>query len=185
MSKDIIIGLLIGFVLSLIGFYIKDKISMIMRRKKLEKNLLKEFKFNEFFLTELLNNLKDMLSKIEILTTVKNNLKSLLSLKETLTVKGEIITTAHENYRRFFLEQYFKQGIHFEKLDEKDICKLDRILLFMSYKHKIYIADKLEQWRKGKLEKGDKEIKKIIEEEIEMISEFIEDIKKIKQKLVS
>ena len=150
-------------------FYISRIFTKFFERKKLEKSLINEFELNELFLNNLLRELEHL---------------EYLSFRNIARNDKPFSAPVYTNYRRFFTETYFKDGVLYEKLRPIDIRKLDKILNVMNVEHHNYINEKFNEWQScdGDVN-GDKSFRIVLENEISQISQFIKDIRDVREKI--
>lgn len=159
------IGALLGFILSIFLFYLTRRWSKNAQKKSLEKNLIKEFEFNEHYLQKILKDLNKAIEKI------------------TVNDKGVFYYIKYISYQRLFTQDYFRQGFLYEKLNPDDINLLDTILSRMTQIHEDYINVSIKKWKENDL--SQKQILNILAFERDSIDKFIKDIGGIKQKILS
>ncbi len=158
-----------AFFLALFLFYGVKYISLNLEKKSLKRNVIAEFELNELLLKNLLRELEH-LEYLTFRNIAKNNRK---------------IQAIHIiNFRRFFTEAYLEKGFVYEKLNPIDIVKLDRILNSMNVEHQRYINSMINEWENSRTEeKSDRRLRTIIENEVSMISEFIKDMRNVRETL--
>lgn len=165
----IFFSMLLSFVFAVVLFYLSKYATMRVDKVKLEGNLLNEFELNELFLKNLLRELEHL---------------EYLSFRNIANNSKPISTPSLANYRRFFVEMYFKKGYLFEKLTPVDINKIDRIMNIMNFEHQDFLNNEIWKWKNGSSnEGGDKRFRDILESEREMVSQFIKDIRAIREKI--
>lgn len=157
------IGALFGFLFSIALFYITTIIFRKRQRRILEKNVIKEFEFNEDYLKRLQQELGKVIEKISLDDkTIFNYLK-------------------YTSYASLFIKAYFGEGLLFEKLEPEDILALDAIISYMEKPAEDFIGDAIHEWNEGSFDKG--MISKLITLERDRIEQYIKDIRKIRKKL--
>jgi len=159
------IGALFGFVFSIFLFYLTQRLSKNAQKKSLEKNLVKEFEFNEHYLRKILDDLKKTIEKI------------------TVNDKNVFYFFNYISYQRLFTQTYFQQGYLYDKLEPDDINLIDTILNRISLGGQAYINNSIQQWKDGYLNQP--QILNIIGFERDSIEKYIKDIGQIKQKIVN
>jgi len=166
---SIFVPAFLAFSLALFLFYGAKYVSLNLEKKSVKRNVISEFELNELLLKNLLRELEH-LEYLTFRNIVNNNRK---------------IQTIHIiNFRRFFTEAYLKKGFVYEKLNPVDIVKLDRILNTMNIEHQRYINSMISEWKSTKTdEKRDKKLRAVVENEVSMISEFIKDMRYIRETL--
>lgn len=166
---SIFLPALLAFIFSIILFYLTKLVSNTLEKRRLEGNLINEFELNALLLKNLLRELEHL---------------EYLSFRNIAKNDKPITTPVYTNYRRFFTETFFMKWFLYEKLEPNDINKIDRILNAMNIEHQNYIRDKIAEWKTGDGGvDGDKKFRIILEDERNMISQFIRDIRQIKEKL--
>ena len=158
------IGVFSGFIFSIFLFYLTNRWSKKTQKKSLEKNLVKEFEFNEHYLQKILENLKKGIEKV------------------TVNDKNVFYYFNYVSYQRLFTQSYFQQGFLYEKLDPDDINLLDTILSRMTYGGECYINNSIQNWKEDIL--NQQQILNILAFERDSLEKFIKDIYRIKQKIV-
>ena len=158
------IGAFLGFVFSICLFYLTNKWSKKTQRKSLEKNLIKEFEFNEHYLQKILEDLKKAIEKI------------------TVNDKNVFYYFNYVSFQRLFTQTYFQQGFLYGKLDPDDINLLDTILSRMTQGGEYYINNSIQKWKEANL--NQQQILSILSFERDSIEKFIKDINRIKQKIL-
>jgi len=159
------IGVILGFIFSIFLFYLTQRWTKKTQKKSLEKNLVKEFEFNEHYLRKILEDIKKTIEKI------------------TVNDKNVFYFFNYISYQRLFAQAYFQQGYLYEKLEPDDINLIDTILSRMSLGGQAYINNSIQQWKGGYL--NQQQILNIVGFERDSIEKYIEDIGQIKQKIVS
>ena len=159
------IGALLGFIFSIFLFYLTSRWSKNAQKKSTEKNLIKEFEFNEHYLQKVLADIKKAIEKI------------------TVNDKNVFYYFNYKSYQRLFVQSYFQQGFLYEKLDPDDINLLDTILSRMTQGGEYYINNSIQRWKEDHL--NQQQILNILAFERDSIEKFIKDIRRIKQKIVT
>ena len=158
------IGAFLGFIFSICLFYLTNKWSKKSQRKSLEKNLIKEFEFNEHYLQKILEDLKKAIEKI------------------TVNDKNVFYYFNYVSFQRLFTQTYFQQGFLYGKLDPDDINLLDTILSRMTQGGEYYINNSIQKWKEANL--NQQQILSILSFERDSIEKFIKDIDRIKKKIL-
>lgn len=158
------IGAILGFIFSICLFSLTSKWTKKDQKKSLEKNLIREFEFNEHYLQKILEDLKKTIEKI------------------TVNDKNVFYYFNYISYQRLFAQTYFQQGFLYDKLDPDDINLLDTILTRMSQGGEQYINNSIRMWKEDNL--NQQQILNILAFERDSVEKFIKDIGRIKQKII-
>jgi hypothetical protein len=158
-----------AFLFAILIFFLSRFVIKYFERKRLQKNLINEFELNELFLHNLLRELEHL---------------EYLSFRNIARNEKKVSAPVYTNYRRFFTEAYFKDGVLYEKLRPVDIRKLDKILTVMSVDHHNYVTEKFNEWQacNGDVN-GDMSFRNVLENEIAQISQFVKDVREIREKI--
>src|SRR3989338_9138279 len=160
-----LIGALLGFIFSICLFYFQNKWSKKAEKESLEKNLVKEFEFNEHYLQKVLDEIKKVIEKI------------------TVDDRAVYYFFNYLRYQRLLIQTYFQQGYLYEKLDPEDISVLDTVLTHMGQVNEYYLNNSIQRWKEGTIDQ--KEILGIMAFERDTVEKYIKDLHKIKQKIVT
>ncbi|TKJ44694.1 hypothetical protein CEE35_07045 [Candidatus Aerophobetes bacterium Ae_b3b] len=158
-------GVGLGFVFSIFLFYLTNRWGRNTRRKLLEKNVVKEFEFNEKYLEEVVKKLEEAIQDI------------------TVGDKTRFYYFNYRSYQRLFTNAYFMQNFLYEKLNPNDTYKLDLILNRMTIPGEQFMTSLMDKWNSSQI--GQQEALKFARLERDSMKSFIKDIGKIKQKIVS
>lgn len=159
------IGALLGFVLSIALFYLTSRWSKKSREEELEKSLIKELEYNGYYLEERLKELKKSIERV------------------SADDKTAFPFFDYTGYQRVFLQEYFKQGFLWKKLDLKSISRLDTILNHMNIGISMYLNKSIEDWRNGAATK--QETSGVLTFERDTLEGYLEDITQVKQRITS
>lgn len=159
------IGVILGFIFSIVLFYLTQRWTKSTKKKSLEKNLVKEFEFNDRYLKKILDDLKKAIEKI------------------TVNDKNVFYYFNYVNYQRLFINSYFQEGYLYEKLEPDDINLIDTILSRMSLGGQYYVNNSIQMWKNGGI--NQQQILNIVGFERDSIEKYIKDIGGLKQKIVS
>jgi hypothetical protein len=157
------IGAFLAFIFSICLFYLTTHLQKKSQRASLEKNLIREFEFNEQYLAKLLSELNKAIEKI------------------TVNDHNVYFLGKYEGFQRLFIQFYFQQGFLYEKLTSEDINLLDTILNHMAIATGQYIYNQISSWKSGQLNQS--QILGIVAFERDTIESYIGNLGKLKQKL--
>ena len=157
------IGALLGFVFSIFLFYLTNRWTKKREKESLEKNLVKEFEFNEHYLQKVLESLKKAIEKM------------------TVNDKEVFYYFNYIGYQRLFIQTYFQQGFLYEKLDPEDINLLDTILNHMGTGIESYINNSMQRWKEDTIDQ--KDILRIMTFERDTIEKYIKEAHRMRQKI--
>lgn len=158
-------GVGLGFVFSIFLFYLTNRWGRNTRRKLLEKNVAKEFEFNEKYLGEVMKKLDEAIQDI------------------TIGDKTRFYYFNYRSYQRLFTNAYFMQDFLYEKLNPDDTYKLDLILTRMTNAGEQFIIGLMGKWKSSQIDQ--QEALKFARLECNSMKSFIKDIGKMRQKIVS
>jgi len=158
------IAVLFGFIFSIFLFYLTGKWAKRAQKKSLEKNLIKEFEFNNEYLKKIIADLNKVIEKI------------------TVNDKEVFIFFNYLNYQRLFISTYFQQGYLYEKLEPAEINIIDAILNQMSVTGQNYINNSIESWKGGQLSQA--QIMKILGFERDYIETNIRSLAGMEKKII-
>ena len=157
-------GALLGFIFSIVLFYITNKLNANKNKKTLESNLIKELEYNLAFLKRLISDLNKC---IEIVSADDRNI---------------FLFFDYKYYQRLFLLRYFQEGYLYEKFDADDISHLDIILNHMSVFGANYINDRIKWWINNEIIK--KEINQALMFERDNLKKYEKQLEIVKTKIV-
>ena len=158
------IGVLFGFIFSIFLFYLTGKWSKRAQKKSLEKNLIKEFEFNNHYLKRIFDDLNKVIEKIAV------------------NDKNVFIFFNYISYQRLFITTYFQQGYLYEKLEPAEINLIDTILSRMSTGGQNYINNSIQTWKDGHLNQA--QISSILGFERDSIKKHIYSLDSMKKKVI-
>ena len=161
---SIFLAVLLGFIFSIILFYLTNKWNRKAQKKSLEKNLIKEFEFNEKYLQGIVKKLSEAIEDI----TIEN--------------RSKYYYFSYKSYQRLFTIVYFKQEFVYEKLDPNDTYRLDLILNRMTLGGEQFMNDLMQKWKENRI--NQQQALGFTRLERNSIEQFIKDIGKIKQKII-
>ncbi len=159
------VGVALGFVFSIILFYLTNRWSRNARKKSLEGNLVKEFVFNEKYLQDLIKKLDAALQDI----TVEN--------------RNAYHYFRYRSYQQLFTTTYLSQDFIYERLEPDDIYKLGLILDRMSSWGEQFINDLMRRWNNNAV--SSQEALQFVRLDRDSMSSFIKDIQQIRGKIAT
>ena len=156
-------GVGLGFVFSIFLFYLTNRWGRNTRRRLLEKNVVKEFEFNEKYLEEVVKKLDEAIQDI------------------TIGDKNGSYYFNYRSYQRLFTNAYFMQDFLYEKLNPDDTYKLDLILNRMTSGGEQFMTGLMDKWKSSQI--GQEGALRFTRLERDCMKSFIKDIGKMKHKI--
>ncbi len=157
-------GVGLGFVFSILLFYLTNRWGRNARKKTLERNLIKEFTFDERYLQELVRKFDAALQDI------------------TVEDRNAFHYFNYRSYQQLFTTIYLSQDFIYDKLTPNDVYKLRLILDRMTFPGEQFINNLMQKWNQNAVSSQD--ALKFVRLERDSMSSFIKDIQQIRGKII-
>ena len=169
-----LIGTCLGFIFSLMLFFLTKAYLERREKKLLKRSLVKELELNVSFLEKIL----------AIFLQLHNDLES--GVLGDKLIKGEkFIQPIDSSFRRFFIETYLQKGYFYDELKTIDIENLEEILYVMKDDRQVIIYQTINNLSCGKIDPTRYgTFEEIINEEVEKISGYKEILINIRNKII-
>lgn len=158
-----LIGTISGFLFSIALFYFTQKIKHLNEKSNIFKSLKSEFRYNLSLLNNLLNDINKTITKI------------------SADDKDIFFYFRYSNFQRLFLQEAFRLGLLYDKLEDDDINNIDGILTHFGISYENYTNQKVDEWKNDGINK--KDMLKIFEFERDTLEKYIKQLEQIKTKI--
>jgi len=141
------VGVVGGFIFAIVLFWVQQALYIRKQKAALEKNLLKEIKFNNNYLIMLRDSLQDTLDRIGSTKT---------RLNDTPSGKKHVIPLFNFSlYGQNFIQQYFNQGYLYDSLSGTDIRLLSIIIATFSTNGQMVLNKYIDEWQQDKIKNAE------------------------------
>lgn len=130
-----LVGSFFGFVFAISLFFITNWIQLWLRNKSLQKHLQRELSYNISWLQELADDIDKILRQI------------------IADDHGIYHYLRYSYFQRYFIQESFRNGILYDKLNNEDISYLNQMLLHCDVGVEQYVNSLIAQWKNQQIDK--------------------------------